>query len=209
MARSRRAAPLVIGVTGHRNIAEQERALARLVRAECLRLRRAHPGRSFVVLSPLAEGADRLVARIAMQILDARLVVPLPLPLDHPDGYLKDFASSIPAFRRLLAKADEVFAGPARVLDKRWHAYGTARDRQYAWAGAYVAERADVLFALWDGKPSRGLGGTAQVVRWYLTGKVPRAFATRPAQPRSPKRRNRTLVHFDTGTGAVAHLPAA
>jgi hypothetical protein len=207
--------PLVIGVTGHRNILPGNRAMARLVRNECVRLRREHPKRKFVVLSPLAEGADRLVARIAMDVLDARLVVPLPLPLDDADGYLKDFPGSVRAFKRLLAKADDIVPGPLPSRGSKWRDYSEARNRQYAWVGGYVAGRADVLFALWDGKPSRGTGGTAQVVRWYLGGKVPKAYALetlpRPASARAAKsrRKGKVLVHINPETGTIERIAAA
>jgi len=215
MPRARRTAPLVIGVTGHRNIGARSRTLAGLVRAECTRLRKDWRGRKFVILSPLAEGADRLVARIAMDVLDARLVVPLPLPLDDPDGYQKDFPASVKEFERLLAKAADVVPGPLRSRGGKWRAYTEARNRQYAWAGAYVAERADVLFALWDGKPARGTGGTAQIVRWYLGGKVPKAYTTLAPRraAKTPKRKRKgtgkILVHINPETEKVARTAAA
>ena len=216
MPRAKQTAPLVIGVTGHRNIGARNRKLAGLVRAECARLRKEHRGRTFVVLSPLAEGADRLVARVAMDVLDARLVVPLPLPLDDADGYRKDFPASALEFERLLTRADKVVPGPLRSRDGKWRAYGAARNRQYAWVGAYIAERADVLFALWDGRPARGVGGTGQIVRWYLAGQVPKAHATRDgarAAAGKAGRRQRTgagrmLVHVNPETGEVARRAA-
>ena len=216
MPRAKRTAPLVIGVTGHRNIGARTRKLAALVRAECARLRKDHRGRQFTILSPLAEGADRLVARIAMDVLDARLVVPLPLPLDDPDGYEKDFPASVKEFRRLLAKAGDVVPGPLRSRDGRWRGYTEVRNRQYAWVGAYVAERAEVLFAIWDGKPARGTGGTAQIVRWYLGGKVPKAYTTMKSRPaassgrtkRTRKGAGRLLIHVNPETGEVARTPA-
>jgi len=131
-----------------------------------------------VVISPLAEGADRIVARIAVDLLDARLVVPIPLPLDHPKGYLEDFPKSIKEFKRMLGKADEIFLAPLRSRGSRWRADKAAREKQYAWVGAYVAEHADILFAIWDGKPARGVGGTGQVVKWFLANHVPRAHST-------------------------------
>jgi hypothetical protein len=35
-------------------------------------------------------------------------------------------------------------------------------------AGQWVAERSDLLVACWDGQPSRGIGGTADVVQYAL-----------------------------------------
>jgi hypothetical protein len=210
MAQVRRKARLVVAVTGHRDIGPRDRQLAALVRSECARLRKQFARRRWTIVSPLAEGADRLLARIAMDVLDARLIVPLPLPLADPDGYLKDFPQSVRQFERLLARADAVFAGPLRSRDGKWREYGAARNRQYAWVGAYVAEHADVLFAIWDGKPARGIGGTAQVVRWFLDAAVPAAHSTLrlghhdgPLPPRAPK----LLVHINPATREVVRIP--
>jgi hypothetical protein len=38
------------------------------------------------------------------------------------------------------------------------------RELAYLAAGVRVVELADVLFAVWDGKPARGTGGTAEIV---------------------------------------------
>ncbi len=39
-----------------------------------------------------------------------------------------------------------------------------SREAAYAGAGRAVLDRCDVLIALWDGLPARGLGGTAELV---------------------------------------------
>ena len=57
--------PLVIGVTGHRDLCQQDVAALEDAVRNCLReLRGICPNTPFVLLSPLAEGADRLVARV-------------------------------------------------------------------------------------------------------------------------------------------------
>src|SRR5262245_23373182 len=103
--------PLVIGVTGHRDLRDQDvPELERQVAAVIARLRRDYLGgdRStpIVILSALAEGADRLVARVALAE-GARLIAPLPLP---PDEYRRDFEpglepGNIAEFEQLLAQA--------------------------------------------------------------------------------------------------------
>jgi hypothetical protein len=40
-------------------------------------------------------------------------------------------------------------------------------------AGKVVVDRSSVLVAVWDGQPSRGLGGTADVVRYARERGVP------------------------------------
>ena len=210
MQRLKRSRAIVVSVTGHRNLGRTARRVARCVASECIRLREKYPTRKFIVISPLAEGADQIVARIAVDLLDARLVVPIPLPLDHPKGYLEDFPKSIKEFKRMLGKADEMFFAPLRSRGSRWRADKAAREKQYAWVGAYVAEHADILFAIWDGKPARGVGGTGQVVKWFLANHVPRAHSTLiSAQPAGPLAGGTPtlLIHIDPKTGQIERRP--
>jgi hypothetical protein len=59
---------------------------------------------------------------------------------------------------------------------------GQERNRQYADAGMFVARHCHLLLAIWDGKPSDRLGGTAQIVRYYLSGELPGEFDRRHLQ---------------------------
>jgi hypothetical protein len=104
------------------------------------------------VVSALAEGADRLVAKKVLTNKDARLEVALPLPEEE---YLEDFKdeASKEEFLCLLGQASET---PWQALD------GLDREVAYERAGRYVVDRCDALIALWDGKKSRGRGGTAE-----------------------------------------------
>lgn len=142
---------LRIGVTGHRSFArtaEVGHAVDRL-------LQRLMDGRDDVELwSSLAEGADRMVADLAIA-RGARLVAVLPVA---DDDYRHDFttAGSRADFDRLLAVATSVeVTGPDGTGD---------RTSAYHRAGAAVVGAVDVLVALWDGGPVRGRGGTAEIV---------------------------------------------
>ena len=148
---------LRVGVTGHRSL-PGEAALVDQVRYALDRATVAAPGRgpastAITILSPLAEGADRLVARIALDERQARLEAVLPLA---PADYCADFATaqSRQEFEALLARAAKVVALPPVVT----------REAAYEQAGRYIVEHADVLIALWDGEPARGQGGTADTV---------------------------------------------
>jgi hypothetical protein len=139
-----------IGVTGHRafdisDAVERVDALVDRVVGQC----RA------VVVSSLAEGADRLVAELVLAKPDAGLCAVLPLPADD---YERDFASpdSVAEFRSLLARANTVC-----IVDLP---LGASRDDAYERAGLEVVARCDVLIAVWDGAASRGRGGTAEIV---------------------------------------------
>ena len=84
--------PLVIGATGHRDLCDKDLPdLEREVKAAIKRLKCQYlhndPETPIVVLSSLAEGGDRLIARVAMG-LGAKLVAPLPMAESE---YRRDF----------------------------------------------------------------------------------------------------------------------
>jgi hypothetical protein len=141
-----------IGVSGHRDLSGYE-MIPDVVDAVLDSINSIYKADSWMVVSPLAEGADRLVAARAISQLNARLVVPLPLPLDD---YLLDFpaSGSRDEFQDLLLKAEEVIQLPG----------SRRRDLAYAAAGQYVVNHSDLLIAIWDGKPAHGLGGTGEIV---------------------------------------------
>lgn len=197
--------PVVIGVSGHRDFGDKTKALEATVRAECLGLAQDRNLTDFIVLSPLAEGADRIVARVAMDVLKARLIVPLPLPVAT---YVQDFPETRGEFDALLARADDVIEGPLLSAGTAWQDYGEPRNLQYAWVGDYVVRHCHVLFALWDGKPARGTGGTAEVVKWFREsirgGTPPSSPPSVPPQVGSlPLAESRLLIHITPETGQV------
>ena len=167
-------ASLVIGVTSHRNIpAREAEAIRQRVRDFFSRLRKDYPLLPLVVLSSLAEGGDQWVAEEALAA-GSRLIAPLPMTRSD---YEKDFDD--PAAR---ARFD-VLCDTAEIIDvadvaggrrRRVEApSGRERDLHYAQAGVYISEHCHILLAIWDGKISERLGGTAQVVRFHLTGVRP------------------------------------
>jgi SMODS and SLOG-associating 2TM effector domain 1 len=146
-----------IGVTGHRTI-EDEAAVASRVDEVLDRLTRLIPSTPrtpvlFEVVSPLGKGADRIVAERVLRVPSSILEVPLPRP---QSAYELDFGSdaSRRRFRELLARA-----APGRVL-----VLGDSDPPVYRRVGEYVVDTCDVLVIVWDGKPSRGEGGTKDVL---------------------------------------------
>ena len=137
-----------------------EDALAAKVREALAEVRRLVPARRatpvlLTVVSSLAEGADRLVAREVLGEVDALLEAPLPFLRER---FRRDFetASSRREFDELLRRAATVIE-----LDT-----GADPEEGYVRVGRYVVDRSDVLLALWDGLPARGQGGTAQIVKY-------------------------------------------
>jgi hypothetical protein len=165
--------PLVFGVTGHRHLRHDDvPRLETAVRELLARLRRACPSTPLLLVTPLAEGADRLVARVALDA-GAELVVPLPLPREE---YAQDFPDTVAEFEELLrhertVRVVELPQAGARAGDPPLPP-DSGRELQYALVGLYVARHSQVLIALWDGAGSTETGGTAQVVQYRLTGRL-------------------------------------
>ena len=154
-----------IGVTGHREFTEPE-AVRAAVRDAIRQLKEFLPisadqGLVLTVVSPLAEGADRLVAEEVLAEEGARLEVAMPMATDD---YLRDFEdeSSKQEFKSLLERASHVWQVPA----------GSYREHGYEQAGRYVVDRSDAVIAIWDGKPPRGHGGTGYIVQYARHRKV-------------------------------------
>ncbi|AHH18973.1 hypothetical protein NONO_c41890 [Nocardia nova SH22a] len=135
-----------IAITGHRGLPERTTAL---VDAQ---LRAELADRSddrLVGISCIADGADSLFARAVLDC-GGDLVVVVPareyragLPAEHH-----------PVYDDLLSEAAEVIRLEHVESNSEAHQAGSVR----------MLDEADELFAVWDGKPARGYGGTTDVV---------------------------------------------
>lgn len=169
--------PLVVGVTGHRDLREDDYpVLEEKVREKLAQITSSYPHTQIILLSPLAEGADRLAARIALQSEKIRLVVPLPM---RKELYQKDFSKpgSREEFDKILSQATQSFVLP--VVDGRSEEIGeeySERDLQYEQVGAYVVRHSQILIALWDGMKTNLVGGTSKIVQFQQEG-VPEPYA--------------------------------
>jgi len=143
---------VTLGVSGHRYLAEMDKIQAGVDRA-IQRILGAFPDSNFRILSSLAEGADRILAKKLLLIPNACLWVPLPLPEEE---YLKDFETpnSKKEFLLLLGKAEQVVNLPVREK----------REEGYLAAGKYLLENSNVLLVIWDGKSAQGVAGTGEIV---------------------------------------------
>lgn len=118
---------------------------------------------ALVVVSALAEGADRIVARVGLR-RGWKLQAVLPFARNE---YEQDFATSESRreFYALLSAAHTV-----SELTRPRDANAVAG---YVAVGKELVNNADLLVAIWDGEPARGPGGTAHVVDDALQHKVP------------------------------------
>lgn len=160
------AIPLIIGVTGHRDlIASEIPMLEENVERFFTDLQIRYPHLPVQVITALAEGADRLVARVALR-MNLKVSVLLPMPRSV---YETDFdEQSRAVFAEMLTEGDliELQLLPDS-LAQGVQRPGKARDAQYEYLGVYIAAHSHILLALWDGKPSSASGGTAHVIQFH------------------------------------------
>jgi len=126
-----------------------------------------------VVVSSLAEGADRIVAERGLAA-GAALEVVLPAPRAE---YELDFptADSKADFRGLLARSAAVFE-----LEATGGAFGEKRG--YEAAGLIMLAHSDLLIAIWDEGEAAGIGGTAAIVEHAVNEGAP-VMLINPATP--------------------------
>ena len=101
-------------------------------------------------LSTLAEGADQLFAELILATA-RKLVAVIPCA-NYQAAFDTDAGRA--AYLRLSDRAH-------RRVQLDFRAPG---ERAFLDAGRHVVEHCDVLFAVRDGKPARGMGGTAEIV---------------------------------------------
>jgi hypothetical protein len=154
-----------VGVTGHRDLSEATCGL--VAAAIAIQLKRFA---SIDGISSLAEGADQIFAE---QVLRAGGVLTAMIPSAQ---YARSFGTSAgeAAYGHLRAQAREVIELP----------FGAPSDEAYLAAGQRVVVLADVLLAVWDGTPSRGVGGTADVVAFAGQRGVPTTVVWPPGSHR-------------------------
>lgn len=175
--------PLIVGVTGHRDlVADDAPRVVGRVRGLLTELGARYPHTPIVLMSSLAEGADRLVARTALDY-GAELFAVLPM---KADAYERDFTTpeSRDEFRALLNRSfnSTVVGGTGDSTAGSGDDAGTDRDHRYALSGAFLVSYSQIIIALWDGERDELLGGTSQIVRFALQG-VPAQFLSGPSEP--------------------------
>jgi hypothetical protein len=166
-----KAVPFVIGITGHRDL--NEKSSNELL----LRLNQFFdevdillPNTPIEVLSGMADGADRLLVKVAQK---RNLAVHVVLPMaEH--YYFEDFSKeSISEFRQLLSyknTSTSVVSSPWR-LKNQGSPEGDERDELYNQLGHYLIKHSTLLVGVWDGLNTGFSGGTGDVILSYVNAK--------------------------------------
>ena len=186
--------PFTIGVTGHRDVCRLEEDRIRPILDEFF-FEHAHnyPKLPIRLLTGLAEGADRIVARVFIdvrkQLIAAghvhanewHLIATLPF---SQEVYRDDFPEREAEFLELMDAATEVVTITLPSPDAL-RSNPDKRDNGYEAQGHYMLRHANLIIALWDGVDSGLRGGTSHVVRLKLEGheNPDNAFAAQDCGP--------------------------
>ena len=208
--------PLVLSVTGHRDPVEaQVDSLRASIESLLRELDALAPHTPIVVLSPLAEGADRIFAQACLDFRGRRrawsvqddprggLSLVAVLPMEQSE-YEQDFVTpeSLQQFRALLEQSEFHVPIPMpdggsvdqlaaeREGDPEWK-QRPLRDAQYARLGHFIAMQSNLVVAMWDGVDPRLEGGTAAIVGFCARGRlerntVPLRSAIKDLEPNDP-----------------------
>lgn len=117
------------------------------------------------IISPLADGADTLVAEEALR---EGYELQCALPFGRRE-YEKDFTDglSLGKYRTLLGTATSILElDGSRTTPE-------AENESYQTVGRMVLTQSDVLVAIWDGEDAKGKGGTGQIVKEALISEIP------------------------------------
>lgn len=134
-----------IGISGHQELPALAEAFARRGLIDLLSERNVEVG-----ISSLAEGADQLFSRVTLEAgVSLKVIVPCA-------EYDRAFSApaALHGYRELLSRASSV----------EYLAYSEPSERAFLAAGHCIVDQVDLLVAVWDGQPAKGLGGTADIV---------------------------------------------
>jgi len=155
-----------IGISGHRDLLkEEEDEHISILKDYLLNIQKKHPNQEILVLTPLADGADRRIAKAALQLnFPYKAILPMPKYL-----YIKDFShSSKDEFEELLKKAIEIqtikfYAANTRELVESSPLH---RAFQYREAGKMIVDTADEMIFMSDGIKNNKIGGTEDIAEY-------------------------------------------
>lgn len=146
--------PLIVGVTGHVDIADDEKQIRAAMDAFWKHLTEILPDTRFILLSSLARGADHFAVKYRPLDVDYCAILPF-----RQEVYEKDFSGNeLADFRNDLAGAYKTIVCDAEPGD-------------YSMASDFVRTHSDFLLSLWDGwesldpKGHAKRGGTYEQIR--------------------------------------------
>lgn len=140
-----------IGITGHQNIGGKK--LINWVRRE-LHQEIIQNKEIKIARSSLAIGADQIFAQVVLE-MNINLISVIP-----SEGYEKTFATK---------ERTEYFRLKSLCSSTEFLNFPSPAQEAFLAAGIHIADHSDLIFAVWDGLPAKGLGGTGDIVKYALS----------------------------------------
>jgi uncharacterized phage-like protein YoqJ len=149
-----------IGVSGHRYLSKTPLITENLEKS-IRKIINENPNKEIWLYSPLAKGADQLVAQITLKNYPkTKLIIPLPF---EEQLYLDDFQDEDKKqYFQLKELAEKIFTIPNENQSK---------ENQFFELGEFIVNNSDYLIFLWNGKVAQGQGGTGQIVEIAMNSK--------------------------------------
>ncbi len=147
--------PRRLGISGHQKLPPHT---AELLDTALRELLISYEPATLVGVSCLCDGADQLFAHA---VLDRGGTLQVIVPAEEYRDSLAPEAQ--PRYDDLISRAACVERLPFKESTETAHLAG----------GKAVVERSDLLVAVWDGAPARGLGGTADIVAYARQRGIP------------------------------------
>lgn len=144
-----------IGISGHQNI----RPVSSIKWVESTIRRELRNSQASTGISSLSAGTDQIFAAI---VLDLQMELEVVIPCKAYESTFTDLDTQH-RYESLKAKARH-----CDCLD-----FSKPSEQAFLRAGQRVVELCDMMFFVWNGKPSLGLGGTADIVDYARTEHVP------------------------------------
>ncbi|MER5972776.1 hypothetical protein ABT112_24095 [Streptomyces sp. NPDC002055] len=146
---------MYVGITGHRGLSSDVEQQVRLLLATAVR---AYDASGLTAVSCIADGPDSWFAEAVLEH-GGRLEIVVPAE-EYREGLPE---SHWPLYDALTNRASVVHSTGMTTSDSAAHMAGSE----------LMVGLADELLAVWDGKPARGHGGTADVVAHAERHNVP------------------------------------
>jgi hypothetical protein len=139
---------LAIGFTGHRSLPDEAKSRESI--RGFLREQKAKTSAIVYGVSSVAAGSDLLFAECCLELqIPLRILLPMA-----KEKFSKDFDST--AWQRA-----EAVMGRAVSVDVTGDR--EIRNEAYYECGIETVQQSQIMIALWDGEPSRGMGGTQEI----------------------------------------------
>ena len=152
--------PIFFSVTGHRDIPKElHGSLIEHLKGYFKTFSDTHNKTRIVLMSALADGGDRIAAKAAIGA-GIDLMAILPMPQNIYEGTFYENVGSVEEFRYLLSRCKYGI----HVLPSEADPEKINEEEQYRELGKFFVMHSHILIALWDSKPPKMDGGTADVV---------------------------------------------